>query len=94
MPKKTEKSSSRLWIFIAAPVSVNPTRYVNTFPQGDKESKTYYELENQMCEKINKTFSEKYPEIYQGLLTIIPGLYRFGAKNDRAIYIHGDLKKN
>ncbi len=79
---------------LAAPLSLNPFNYGTTWPYNNNDDEIHYGLDNQTCEKINKKFSEKYPEIYHGLVNISTGAPAPGSKNNYAIDIHEKLKKN
>ena len=79
---------------LAAPLSLNPFNYGTTWPYNNNDDEIHYGLDNQTCEKINKKFSEKYPEIYHGLVNISTGAPAPQSKNNYAIDIHEKLKKN
>jgi len=55
------------------PESLSQIRYEISSLHKDKEQKSNYDLDSQICGKIIKILSIQYPEIYQRLEDSVPG---------------------
>jgi hypothetical protein len=55
------------------PESLSQIRYEISSLHKDKEQKSYYDLDSQICGKIIKILSIQHPEIYQRLEDSVPG---------------------